>query len=442
MRDISEVGVAPLMTDDDAVTADLRSGELLRIATSGSVDDGKSTLIGRLLHDSEAILEDQLAHVVTTSERRGDGYVNLALLTDGLRAEREQGITIDVAYRYFATARRRFILADTPGHEQYTRNMVTGASTADLAIVLIDARNGVSEQTRRHAYIAALLGIPHLVVCVNKMDLVDYDQAAYDAISAEIGEFLQLLRIPEVTTIPISALRGDNVVEASDAMPWYDGPPLLRHLEEVVIATDRNLEEVRFPVQWVIRPMSEDHHDYRGYAGQVAGGVLRPGDEVVVLPRGSRTRIAAIDTFDGELDAAYPTMSVTVRLVDELDVSRGDMIVGAADVPTPTRELEATVCWMSDVPLRPRSRYQLKHATTSVRVLVDSIEGRVDINTLAEAPAAELGLNDIARVRLRTGAPIVADPYVRNRTTGSFILIDEGSGDTVAAGMIVTGSDA
>jgi sulfate adenylyltransferase large subunit len=414
------------------------TSELLRIATSGSVDDGKSTLIGRLLHDSKAIFEDQLEHVVETSERRGDGYVNLALLTDGLRAEREQGITIDVAYRYFATPRRKFIIADTPGHEQYTRNMVTGASTAELSIVLIDARKGVSEQTRRHAFIASLLRIPHLLVAVNKMDLVGYDEAAYDRIVAEMTEFAAGLEIRDITFIPIAALHGDNVVDRSPAMSWYDGPSLLHHLEHVVIASDRNLSDVRFPVQWVVRPMSEAHHDYRGYAGQVAGGVLRPGDDVVVLPSGHRSRIAAIDTYDGEIDAAFPPMSVTLRLADDIDVSRGDMIAGVEAAPEPARELEATVCWMAEQPLRAGGRYALKHTTRSARAIVDALEHRVDINTLAHEPAPEaLGLNEIGRVRLRLSTPLVADPYARNRATGSFILIDEASGDTVGAGMIL-----
>src|SRR5437764_4143813 len=318
-----------------------RTAELLRIATAGSVDDGKSTLIGRLLHDSKSILEDQLAHVAETSERRGDGYLNLALLTDGLRAEREQGITIDVAYRYFQTARRKFILADTPGHEQYTRNMVTGASTADLSLVLVDARKGVSEQTRRHAFIASLLRIPHLVVCVNEMDLVDYDEEVFYGILEELTDWAARLQIPDITFIPISALHGDNVVERSWAMPWYGGAPLLYHLEHVVIAPGRNLVDVRFRVQCVIRPMSDDHHDYRGYAGQVAGGVLRPGSEVVVLPGGQRSTVKGIDAYAGELEAAFPTMSVTLRLIDDIDVSRGDMIVEAEDQPVSARELDA-----------------------------------------------------------------------------------------------------
>jgi len=417
-----------------------RNSELLRIATAGSVDDGKSTLIGRLLHDSKAIFEDQMDHVVQTSERRGDGYVNLALLTDGLRAEREQGITIDVAYRYFATPRRKFIIADTPGHEQYTRNMVTGASTADLSIVLVDARKGVSEQTRRHAYIASLLRIPHLVVCVNKMDLVGYDEDVFYNILEEMTDWAARLQIPDITFIPISALHGDNVVERSDAMQWYGAAPLLYHLEHVCIAPDRNLTDTRFPVQWVIRPMSDDHHDYRGYAGQVAGGVITPGSEIVVLPGGQRTTVAAIDTYDGEVDAAFPTMSVALRLSDQIDISRGDMIVDPEDQPTAARELEAHICWMSDKPLQPRGKYSIKHTTRSARAVVEDIEHRVDVNTLEHVPATELGLNEIGRIRLRCSAPLVVDAYARNRATGSFILIDESTNDTVAAGMVISAS--
>jgi sulfate adenylyltransferase large subunit len=417
-----------------------RTSELVRIATAGSVDDGKSTLIGRLLHDSKSIFEDQLQHVAETSERRGDGYLNLALLTDGLRAEREQGITIDVAYRYFATPRRKFIVADTPGHEQYTRNMVTGASTAELSIVLIDARHGVSEQTRRHACIASLLRIPHLVVCVNKMDLVSYDEEVFYDILEEMVDWSARLEIPDITFIPISALHGDNVVERSFQMSWYGGPPLLYHLEHVVIAPARNLNDVRFPVQWVIRPMSEEHHDYRGFAGQVAGGVLRAGMEVVVLPSGRRSAIEAIDSLDGELEAAFPPMSVALRLADQVDVSRGDMIVEAEDQPPCARELEAMVCWMGDAPLQPRGRVLLKHTTTTVKAIVEQIEYRVDVNTLAREPASQLALNEIGRAHLRCSAPVMVDPYARNRTTGSFILIDEVSSDTIAAGMVLNAS--
>ena len=414
-----------------------RTFELLRIATAGSVDDGKSTLIGRLLHDTKSIFEDQMEHVVQTSERRGDGYVNLALLTDGLRAEREQGITIDVAYRYFATPRRKFIVADTPGHEQYTRNMVTGASTADLSIVLVDARKGVSEQTRRHSYIASLLRIPHLVVCVNKMDLVGYDEEVFYGILEEMTDWMARLQVPDITFIPISALNGDNVVDRSDRMQWYGSAPLLYHLEHVVIAPDRNLNDVRLPVQWVIRPMSDEHHDYRGYAGQMAGGLLHPGSEVVVLPRGRRSTVAAIDTFAGEVEAAFPPMSVALRLADEIDISRGDMIVEAQDEPTVSNELDAMVCWMSEQPLAPRGRYTIKHTTRTARAVVESIEHRVDVNTLDHVDASQLGLNEIGRVHLRCSTPLMLDPYARNRTTGSFILIDESSNDTVAAGMVL-----
>jgi sulfate adenylyltransferase large subunit len=433
-------GTSSLMTPGAASNGHAlrsRTSELLRIATSGSVDDGKSTLIGRLLHDSKSILKDQLEHVVETSERRGDGYVNLALLTDGLRAEREQGITIDVAYRYFQTPRRKFIIADTPGHEQYTRNMVTGSSTADLSIVLIDARKGVSEQTRRHTYIASLLRIPHLVVCVNKMDLVGYDEAVFYRIMDEMTDWAARLQIPDITFIPISALQGDNVVDRSWAMPWYGGAPLLYHLEHVVIASDRNLSDVRFPVQWVVRPMTDEHHDYRGYAGQVAGGVLRAGDDVLVLPNGRGTKVAGIETYDGGVESAFPTMSVTLRLEDDVDISRGDMIVNAEDAPVAARELDAMVCWMSEQPLRPRGRYTIKHTTRSARAVLEEIEYRVDVNSLAHEPASELALNEIGRVRLRCSTELVVDPYARNRTTGSFILIDEATNDTVAAGMVL-----
>jgi sulfate adenylyltransferase large subunit len=434
---ISEMnGDSPAATSGYAIRR--RTSELLRIATAGSVDDGKSTLIGRLLHDSKSILEDQLEHVQQTSERRGDGYLNLALLTDGLRAEREQGITIDVAYRYFQTPRRKFIIADTPGHEQYTRNMVTGASTADVSIVLVDARKGVSEQTRRHAFISSLLRIPHVVVAVNKMDLVGYDEDVFYNILEEMTDWAARLQIPDTTFVPISALHGDNVVERSRATQWYGGAPLLYHLEHVVIAPDRNLNDVRFPVQWVIRPRSDDHHDYRGYAGQVAGGVLRPGSEVVVLPGGQRSRIAGIDSFSGELESAFPTMSVALRLESEVDISRGDMIVEPDDQPPVARELEAVVCWMSEAPLQPRGRYTIKHTTRTARAVVEQIEHRVDINTLDHVPAGQLALNEIGRVHLRCSAPLVVDAYSRNRTTGSFILIDESTNDTVAAGMIVS----
>ncbi|HEY4276581.1 MAG TPA: GTP-binding protein, partial [Conexibacter sp.] len=367
------------------------TSELLRFATAGSVDDGKSTLIGRLLHDAKSILADQLAHVKETSERRGDGELNLALLTDGLRAEREQGITIDVAYRSFQTDKRRFIIADCPGHEQYTRNMVTGASTADLALVLVDARNGLVRQSRRHAAISALLRTPHVVVCVNKMDLVDYDESVFDAIVADFKSWSAAFDgFNDVTFIPISALKGDNVVDASTNMDWYDGEPLLHHLESVEIAGDRNLDDWRFPVQWVVRPQNDERfHDYRGYAGQVAGGVLTPGEEVVVLPSGRTTRLAGIDTIDGPLERAFPPQSVTLLLEDDLDVSRGDMIARASDAPTVARELEAVVCWMADAPLKPGGRYAIKHTTRSVRAVVDGLDWRLDVETLGREQDAE-----------------------------------------------------
>ena len=440
MKAISEFEMVPGSPAVNGYATPKRTSELLRIATAGSVDDGKSTLIGRLLHDTKSIFEDQMEHVVQTSERRGDGYVNLALLTDGLRAEREQGITIDVAYRYFQTPRRKFIVADTPGHEQYTRNMVTGASTADLSIVLVDARKGVSEQTRRHTYISSLLRTPHLVVCVNKMDLVNYDEDVFYDILEEMTDWAARLAIPDMTFIPISALHGDNVVTRSDAMQWYGAAPLLYHLEHVVIAPDRNLNDVRFPVQWVIRPMSDEHHDYRGYAGQMAGGVLRPGSEVVVLPGGQRTTVAGIDTFSGEIESAFPTMSVVLRFADQIDVSRGDMVVEADDQPVAARELEAMVCWMSEQPVQPRGRYTIKHTTRSARAIVEEIEHRVDVNSLEHVPAAQLSLNEIGRMRLRVSAPLIVDSYTRNRATGSFILIDESTNDTVAAGMILNAS--
>jgi bifunctional enzyme CysN/CysC len=404
--------------------------DLLRLATAGSVDDGKSTLIGRLLHDAKAILADQLDDL-----HGRDGSLDLSRLTDGLRAEREQGITIDVAYRYFATQRRSFILADTPGHVQYTRNMVTGASTADLAIVLVDACRGIVEQTKRHAHVASLLGIPHLVVAVNKMDLVGYDEGVFDAIVTDFTAFAGRLDVRDVAFIPLSALRGDNVVERSAEMGWYGGLPLLEHLETVEIAADRNLDELRFPVQYVIR----DHGSgYRGYAGRIASGVVRPGDEVLVLPGGQATTVEAIDTFDGPLDEACAPLSVTLRLADDLDVSRGDLVCGPDDRPSLERELTADVCWMHDAPLRPRGRYLIKHAAHTVAAIVEELVDRVDVHTLdREAAPGELALNDIGRVRLRTAKPVAFDPYARNRATGAFIVIDESSNETVGAGMIV-----
>ncbi len=417
---------------------DGRPSELVRFATAGSVDDGKSTLIGRLLYDTKQIFQDQLEHVEQASLARGDGYVDLALLTDGLRAEREQGITIDVAYRSFHTPRRKFIIADTPGHEQYTRNMVTGASTAEIALILVDARKGVLEQSRRHAFIASLLRIPHVLVCVNKMDLVDWDERVYERIGEEFSAWAAKLDVTDITFIPISALHGDNVVERSANMPWYQGPSLLYYLEHVHIASDRNLIDCRFPVQWVIRPMSDQHHDYRGYAGQVASGVLKIGDEVTVQPSGVITRVAALETWDGPLQEAYPPLSVTVRLADDVDVSRGDMICRAHNHPTPTRELEAMVCWLSERPLQPAGRYRIKHTTRTALAKVDELRYRMDVNTLHRDERADsLELNEIGRLRLRLSAPLLVDEYRRNRATGSFILIDESSNDTVGAGMIL-----
>ncbi|SNR83056.1 bifunctional enzyme CysN/CysC [Geodermatophilus saharensis] len=434
MSEQSVVDVHSAAAEQAAEIATARR-DILRIATAGSVDDGKSTLIGRLLYDSKAVFEDQYAAIERAS--RGD-YVDLALLTDGLRAEREQGITIDVAYRYFSTPRRTFILADTPGHVQYTRNTVTGASTADLAIVLVDARRGILEQSRRHAYLAALLRVPHLVVAVNKMDLVGWSQETFEAIRAEFRAFAARLDVPDLTVVPISALRGDNVVTRSDAAPWYDGPALLEHLESVEVAGDRNLTDVRFPVQYVIRPQSDAFHDYRGYAGTVASGVLRPGDEVQVLPGGRTTTIAAVDGPRGPVDVAFPPMAVTVRLADDLDVSRGDLLCAPQGAPEVTQDLDALVCWMADEPLRPRQRLAVKHTTRSVRAVVKEVVHRLDVNTLEhEEEAGELGLNDIGRVRLRTTQPLFVDDYTHNRATGRFILVDEATNATVGAGMLV-----
>jgi bifunctional enzyme CysN/CysC len=416
------------------------SGELVRIATSGSVDDGKATLIGRLLYDSKAVLADQLDAVMDASRRRNgeDGRIDLSLLTDGLRAEREQGITIDVAYRYFATPQRAFIIADTPGHELYTRNMVTGASTADVAIVLIDARKGVVEQTRRHTFVATLLGVQHLVVAVNKMDLVDWDEGVYSRITDELSNFAAKLDVGDVTSIPVSALHGDNVVARSERMPWYEGTPLLYYLDHVHIASDRNLIDPRLPVQWVIRPGGDDQLDYRGYAGKLAGGVWRTGDEVVVLPSEARSRVASVETHDGPLEEAFPPMSVVVRLEDDLAVSRGEMLCRPQNRPHVGREIDAIVCWMDQAPATKGARYALKHTTRSTQCVVSDVRHRVDVDTLhRDESAASLGLNEIGRLMLRTSAPLLFDSYRRNRATGSFILIDETTNDTVAAGMIL-----
>ncbi len=430
------------MADDTTLNTIVNDDmDLLRFATAGSVDDGKSTLIGRLLLDSKSIFEDQLEAVESSSQAKGYDYTDLALLTDGLRSEREQGITIDVAYRYFATPSRKFIIADTPGHIQYTRNMVTGASTADLGLVLVDARQGLTEQSRRHAVLLSLLRVPHLVLAVNKMDLVDYDQATYERIHQEFSSFATKLNIPDLEVIPISALKGDNVVDRSESMPWYSGPTLLHHLEHIHVASDRDLVDTRFPVQYVVRPKSDEFHDYRGYAGQVAGGVLKKGDEVVVLPSGMTSTIEGIDLHDQELDEAFPPMSVTIRLADDVDVSRGDMIARVKNAPTPAQDIDAMVCWMTNAPLKPRQKLAIKHTTRTGRAMVKDIQYRMDVNTLhRDQETKELGLNEIGRVTLRTTVPLLCDPYSKNRTTGSFILIDEATGVTVGAGMINSGS--
>jgi len=413
------------------------SMDLLRFMTCGSVDDGKSTLIGRLLYDSKSIFEDQLEAVEQSSKNRGDERVNLALLTDGLRAEREQGITIDVAYRYFATPKRKFIVADTPGHVQYTRNMVTGASNSSLAVILVDARHGVVEQTRRHSFICSLLACPHLVVCVNKMDLVDYSEDVFEAIRKSFDDFSAKLDIKDVTFIPVSALEGDNIVDRSQNMDWYQGPTLLHHLETVHISSDRNHVDARFPVQWVIRPQSEENPDYRGYAGQVQSGVFRKGDEITVLPSGFTSKVKAIDTLDGEVDEAFGPMSVTLLLEDDIDISRGDMICRTKNQPTIGQDLDAMVCWMHDRPMQPRGKYLVKHTTHHTRAMVKELDYRLDVNTLhRDLDADKLGLNDVGRMKLRTAEPLFFDAYAQNRKTGSFILIDPADHSTVAVGMI------
>jgi len=406
--------------------------DLLRFTTAGSVDDGKSTLIGRLLYDSKSIFEDQLEHVEDVSRRRGEEGVNLALLTDGLRAEREQNITIDVAYRYFATPRRKFIIADTPGHIQYTRNMVTGASTAELAVVLIDARNGVLTQSKRHGFIASLLGIPHIVVAINKMDLVDWSEDVYESISAEYGSFAEKLGVEDLTFIPVSALHGDNVVEASEKMPWYDGSTLLHHLEHVNVGAHRNLVDFRFPVQYVIRPGP----DYRGYGGRIASGAVRPGEEVIILPSGQRTTIAAIDTFDGEVAEAVNGDSVVLRTADERDIGRGDMIVRPMNTPTVGRDIDSTLCWMVDQPMREGQEFWLRHTTREVKARVTELVYRIDVDTLHRDLTNTLELNDIGRVQLTTSQPLFFDRYDLNRETGAFVLIDPETNETVAGGMI------
>jgi sulfate adenylyltransferase subunit 1 len=410
----------------------------LRFTTAGSVDDGKSTLIGRLLYDSKSIFEDQLEAVKRASIRKGNEVINLALLTDGLRAEREQGITIDVAYRYFATPKRKFIIADTPGHVQYTRNMVTGASTANAALILIDARNGVTEQTYRHSYISSLLQIPHLIICVNKMDLMNYEEEVFEKIKLDFGAFAAKLDVKDIHFVPISALNGDNVVEKSTRMTWYEGGTLRYILENIHVASDHNHIDPRFPVQYVIRPISDKYHDYRGYAGRVAGGVFHKGEKVLVLPSGFVTTLESIDFDEKEIEEAFPPMSVTLRLSDDLDISRGDMIVRENNVPETGQDIEAMMCWMSERPLMPGMKYYLRHTTSEVRAMVKEIVYKVDVNTLERHPdGKELRMNEIGRVQLRTTKPLFYDSYRRNRTTGSLILIEEGTFNTVGVGMIV-----
>ena len=422
----------------DVLAPSTADSTLLRLATAGSVDDGKSTLIGRLLYDSKAVMEDQLAAVERTSRERGNDYTDLALVTDGLRSEREQGITIDVAYRYFATAKRKFIIADTPGHIQYTRNMVTGASTAQLVIVLVDARVGLLEQSRRHAFLASLLGVQHVVLAVNKMDLIDWDPERFARIRDEFHSFAARLDVHDVTTIPMSALNGDNVVTKSDRASWYDGPPLLSHLEDVYIAGDRNLVDVRFPVQYVIRPQTRDHADHRSYAGTVASGIMRPGDEVVVLPSGKTTRITSIDGPEGHVAEAFPPMAVSISLADDIDISRGDMLARPQNQPEATGEFDAMVCWMADdKALEPGRDYVIKHTTRTTRARVTGLDYRLDVNTLhRDKGATALKLNELGRISLRTQVPLLLDEYSRNSATGSFILIDPDTNVTVAAGMV------
>lgn len=419
-------------------TAGYLDMELLRFTTAGSVDDGKSTLIGRLLYDSKSIFEDQLEAVERASKKSGETQVNLALLTDGLRSEREQGITIDVAYRYFATPKRKFIIADTPGHIQYTRNMVTGASTANLAIILVDARHGLVEQTARHSFIASLLGIKHLVYCINKMDLVGFSKDTFETIKGQLENFTAKLEVSDIRYIPISALLGDNVVSRSTNMPWYEGSTLLYTLETVHIASDHNHVDCRFPVQYVVRPQTKEYHDYRGYAGRVAGGVFKTGDEVTVLPSGFTSRIAGIDAPEGPVDEAFSPMSCTIRLTDNIDIGRGDMIVRTANQPQVEQDLEVMLCWMSQRPLQAMGKYALKHTTRDARCVVKEIKYKVDINTLhRQENDKEIKMNDIARVALRSTVPLFIDRYQRNRVTGSVILIDEGTNETVGAGMVI-----
>ena len=412
--------------------------ELLRFTTAGSVDDGKSTLIGRLLYDSKAIFEDQMDILEETSKQRGEEGINLALLTDGLRSEREQGITIDVAYRYFATPKRKFIIADTPGHIQYTRNMVTGASTANLAILLVDARHGVIEQTKRHAFIASLLQIPHIAVCINKMDLVDYQEDAFENIKSVFRNFSSKLEIKDIHFIPISALNGDNVVDRSKNMDWYEGVTLMHLLENIHIGSDHNHVDCRFPVQYVIRPQSKKFPDYRGYSGRVEGGVFKTGDNITVLPSGFKTKIKSIDTFEGSIDEAYSPMSVCMTLEDNLDISRGDMLVRENNQPNISKEIDIMICWMNEKKLIPKGKYSIRHTTQTSRCIINEVKYKIDINSLhRNEEDKEIGLNDIGRILIKTTSPLFFDSYRRNRNTGSIILVDEATNETVAAGMII-----
>lgn len=423
-----------MSTEKDYINMDM-----LRFTTAGSVDDGKSTLIGRLFHDTKSIFEDQLEAIEQSSKKRGDENINLALLTDGLRAEREQGITIDVAYRYFATPKRKFIIADTPGHIQYTRNMVTGASTANLALILVDARNGVVEQTRRHSFIADLLGIKHIAVCINKMDLVNYEEDAYEKVLRQFSEFASRLEnVSELTFIPLSALKGDNVVERSENMPWYKGAPLLYHLENVYVGSDANHVDARFPVQWVIRPHSDRHHDFRGFAGRVAGGVFKLGDEITALPSGFTTKISKIMLGEKEIEEAFFPQSVTIQLEDEIDISRGDMLVKPNNQPNSSQDLDARICWFSgSKKLTQGGKYLIKHTTKTAQAMISEITYKVDVNSLRKNEEdIEFNMNDIGRIKFRTSEPIFYDTYRRNRNTGSFILIDPFTHQTLAAGML------
>ncbi len=410
--------------------------QLLRFITAGSVDDGKSTLIGRLLHDSKSIFEDQYSAISKTSEKRGMTAVDLSLLTDGLQAEREQGITIDVAYRYFATPKRKFIIGDTPGHEQYTRNMVTAASTANLVVILIDARRGVLVQTRRHTYLASLVGVPHIVLAVNKMDMVDYSQARFDEIVAEYKAFAAQLNLHDVTCIPLSALVGDMVVERGDSLNWYQGPTLMEKLESVAIDNDVNTRDFRFPVQWVCRPQTDEYHDFRGFMGRIEAGEISVGDEVTVLPSGRTSRVKAIVTLDGLLPTAIAPQSITITLADEIDISRGDMLAKADSLPTVAKEFSAMLCWLSETPLDKNRKYLVKHTTRTAKCLFSSIDYRIDVNTLEQQANPTVNMNDIVHVTMKVQQPLAFDAYTRNRASGSFIVIDEATNNTVAAGMI------